>query len=128
MIFLKSLWWQNDIAKCLCKINVNLRFFICLLYRYTLCISFYIFLRLSMYYLAIHSSYLLNRRDKTSMITEVIFSFICHVNGTRLMTFQFCVTCFQDEKLSHIIRSLQYNSSIYIDLNLITIFYLSKRS
>ena len=52
-----------------------------------------------MYYLAIHSSYLLSRRDKTSMITEVIFSFICHVNGARLMTFQFRIICFEDEKM-----------------------------
>ena len=73
------------------------------------------------YYLAIHSPYFLNRRYKKSMITRVItFSFICHVNGTRLMTLQLCITCFQDEKVSDIIRRLQHNSSISIDLNLIT--------
>ena len=53
-------------------------------------------------HLAIHLPYFLNRRNEKSMITLVIFSFICNVNGARLMTLQLCITCFQDEKVSDI--------------------------
>ena len=82
----------------------------------------------STYYPAIHSPYFLNRRNKKSLITRVTFSFICHVNGARLMALQLCNTCLQDEKVSDMIRSLQFNSSISFDLHLKTTFYLSKSS
>ena len=109
MTFFKISVMAKSCWKCPGKINMSLR----LIYK---------LLKLCTYYLAIHSPYFLNRRDKTSQITRVTFSFICHVNGARLMTLQHCITCFQDEKVSDIIRSLKHNSSISIDLNLLTTF------